>query len=187
MAKTSGDREGRRAAAKSAREERWRKEVDAWSRSGLNKVDFCRQRSLSTAAFYWWVRELAARDGVGKPRRRSQRKGRTTRVRRSRQEILALIAEYQDSGLTQRAFSESKGIDRSLFGNWLRAERRKRSKGSGGALVAVRLQGEPVAKEIGGQRPGVELTLLSGHTLRVFEGFDAETLTRLLRVIDQQC
>ena len=37
------------------------------------------------------------------------------------------------------------------------------------------------------ENKSLQLTLLSGHTLRVFEGFDAETLTRLLRVIDQQC
>lgn len=29
-----------------------------WQRSGMNKTEFCRQRRISTATFYRWVREL---------------------------------------------------------------------------------------------------------------------------------
>jgi hypothetical protein len=29
-----------------------------WQRSGMNKTDFCRQRRMSTATFYRWIKEL---------------------------------------------------------------------------------------------------------------------------------
>jgi hypothetical protein len=29
-----------------------------WQRSGLNKTEFCRQRKMSTATFYRWMKEL---------------------------------------------------------------------------------------------------------------------------------
>jgi hypothetical protein len=40
----------------------WRKQVEAWQRSGLSVREFCRRRGLSEASFYAWRRELPLRD-----------------------------------------------------------------------------------------------------------------------------
>jgi len=36
----------------------WRRQLLAWSRSGLTQVRFCRERGLSVAAFTWWKAKL---------------------------------------------------------------------------------------------------------------------------------
>lgn len=35
-----------------------------WQRSGLNKTEFCRQKKMSTATFYRWMKELSQQDAA---------------------------------------------------------------------------------------------------------------------------
>jgi hypothetical protein len=42
----------------------WRTTLAKWSKSGLNVRDFCRRHELGESAFYFWRREIAARDGA---------------------------------------------------------------------------------------------------------------------------
>jgi hypothetical protein len=46
------------------REAYWRQALADWSRSGLPKVAFCRERVLSPSAFHWWKGELGRRDAA---------------------------------------------------------------------------------------------------------------------------
>jgi len=49
----------------------WRRQLLAWSRSGLTQVRFCRERGLSIAAFTWWKGKL--RDKLRLPHGRRPR------------------------------------------------------------------------------------------------------------------
>lgn len=40
----------------------WRTRLTRWTASGLNVRDFCRRYQLAETAFYFWRREIAARD-----------------------------------------------------------------------------------------------------------------------------
>ncbi len=43
------------------KERRWRRWINQWQASGLSVRDFCRQRGLATASFYYWRRVLERR------------------------------------------------------------------------------------------------------------------------------
>jgi hypothetical protein len=42
----------------------WRTTLAKWTKSQLNIRDFCRRHRLGESAFYFWRREIAARDGT---------------------------------------------------------------------------------------------------------------------------
>lgn len=50
-----------------ALERRWRDQMAKWRTSGLSVRAFCEQRRLSEACFYYWKRELRARDAAASP------------------------------------------------------------------------------------------------------------------------
>lgn len=50
-----------------ALERRWRERVARWQASGLSVRAFCRQHGLAEASFYYWKRELQARDATVSP------------------------------------------------------------------------------------------------------------------------
>jgi hypothetical protein len=45
-------------------EQRWRERIAKWQASGLSVRAFCEQRGLTEASFYYWKRELQARDAA---------------------------------------------------------------------------------------------------------------------------
>ena len=50
------------------RERQWRERVTNWKSSGLTVREFCLRHGLTEASFYFWKRELPARDaGVTPP------------------------------------------------------------------------------------------------------------------------
>ena len=50
------------------RERQWRERVASWNSSGLTVREFCLRHGLTEASFYFWKRELPARDaGVTRP------------------------------------------------------------------------------------------------------------------------
>ena len=65
------------------REAYWRQALADWSRSGLSKVAFCRERGLSPSAFHWWKGELVRRDAArgSRPSSPSPVKGGETKAR----------------------------------------------------------------------------------------------------------
>ena len=56
-----------------AKEQRWRRLLGLWRRSGLTGRDFCAQYGLSEPSFYAWRREIARRDQEIVPKARPQR------------------------------------------------------------------------------------------------------------------
>jgi transposase-like protein len=49
------------------KEQRWRKRLDQWRRSGLTVREFCLDHGLRQHAFYWWRRQIARRDRERSP------------------------------------------------------------------------------------------------------------------------
>ncbi len=47
---------------RSTKEQFWRRVVRQWRRSGLSVRDFCAERELAEANFYFWRRNIARRD-----------------------------------------------------------------------------------------------------------------------------
>ena len=72
-------------------EQFWRATLARWSQSGLNIRDFCRRHQLGESAFYFWRREIAARDRTTvdastprtKPRTSARRSSTAARPSRS--------------------------------------------------------------------------------------------------------
>jgi len=56
-----------------AKEQRWRRLLGLWRRSGLTGRDFCVEHGLSEPSFYAWRREIARRDQEAVSRSTSKR------------------------------------------------------------------------------------------------------------------
>jgi transposase InsO family protein len=133
----------------------WRKRVDAQQSSGLAVRAYCRREGLSEAAFHWWHRELARRDGE---------------------------AKAASGHATTRDCSRAVGGGR----------RGSRSKAGGASNPArsafVELTGPPgvaaAFPEAGCAAPVVEVVLRCGRVLRVRDGFTAETVGRLVTLLE---
>jgi hypothetical protein len=55
-------------AARAQRETYWRRLIDRWRASGQPKSTFSAREGVSDASLHWWLREIARRDGRGRPR-----------------------------------------------------------------------------------------------------------------------
>ena len=92
-------------------------------------------------------------------------RGRRLAVGRHRE---AMIAAYQRSGLTQRAFAEREGIGFFRFVAWLKRHRQQRGKSD---FVEVNVPRQPATTS------QVEVALPSGVVVR---GADVEQIARLV-------
>jgi hypothetical protein len=110
--------------------------------------------------------------------------------RRGRAEIERLAGLYQTSGMGRSEFCRSHGMALSTLNRYLKKQQNRQSPaGSNGVeqsrLVAVELAG-PVTTVSTGEYPGVLTVLLSnGRRVEVGRGFDAETLARLVTVLER--
>jgi hypothetical protein len=100
------------------------------------------------------------------------------RCRRSPEEIVGILRDYERSGLTQRAFVDSKGLCLSSLTFWLRKARERGAADESPRLVPVRLRSEAAT--------GFELIVEAG-TLRIPADFDEDALRRLLQVFASRC
>ena len=98
---------------------------------------------------------------------------RTRRKRRSREEIVELVREFKSSGLTQRKFSENRGIALSELQRSLKIVRRA----SQPELMAVQIE---AAERNDG---ALELMVGAGYRIKIGAGFSSTTLRRLLEVL----
>lgn len=122
----------------------------------------------------------------------------TKRVRRSSEQMWRLLADYRSSGLTQKAFAESRKVPLSTLTNWLR--RMRSSVGAdlpdspaGGFVEAEVSVAAGSSHEALGADNGHDLELMLGEevgasravvrSLRLRRGFCAEDLSRALNVI----
>jgi hypothetical protein len=95
------------------------------------------------------------------------------RKRRSREQIAELVREFKSSGLTQRKFSENRGIALSELQRSLKIM----CRASEPQLMAVQIE----AAERDDQ--ALELRVGAGYRIKIGAGFCATTLRRLLEVL----
>ena len=107
------------------------------------------------------------------------------RKRRSRQEIKRLVAEFETSGLGRGEFCQKHNL---ALGTLQRGLRRRRIEVLGQRetkrLVEVKMAGI----QRNGSGPGtcsLEVVLAEGRRIEVKRGFDAETLARLIRTLEE--
>ena len=107
------------------------------------------------------------------------------RRRRSRAEVEALVAEFEASGLMRAAFCQERGLAVGTLDKYRRRVQSKPQSGAG-TLLPVEVVSSPsrhANSEIHGSVLTVELR--SGRRIEVYRGFDAQTLERLLAVLDR--
>ena len=118
-----------------------------------------------------------------------QEKQKRRRIVRAPEEILQILADYKQSGMTQVEFARSRDIHASVLGRWIRHNRTpsdRRAKAERRHLIAVRIKGRDSIE--GKSAPaGLELSLRSGIAVRVPQGFDPETLSSLLDLLEGRC
>ena len=82
-----------------------------------------------------------------------------------------VLARLEASGLTLRKFAEREGIDDQRLYRW----RAQIGPTAGPTFVEIARPGPGAA---------IEVVLRSGHMLRVPAGFEAETVRRLVEILD---
>ena len=109
----------------------------------------------------------------------------SVRKRRSRQEIKRLVAEFETSGLPRSEFCQKHSL---ALGTLQRGLRRRRMGVEGPSeakrLVEVKMAG--IRRD--GSGPGtcsLEVVLAEGRRIEVRRDFDAETLARLIRTLEE--
>jgi transposase-like protein len=106
------------------------------------------------------------------------------RRRRSRAEVEQLVAEYEVSGLGRTAFCQQKGLSLSTLARYRKQQQTVGEAAEGKRCLAVEVSGR--AAVAGGERAsGLAVVLAGGRRIEVGRGFDAETLTRLLAVVER--
>jgi hypothetical protein len=107
------------------------------------------------------------------------------RKRRSRREIGRLVTEFEASGLRQVEFCNNHGLALSTLQRGLKRRRREAGRqGECEGLVEVKLarsRGNGSAES----SCALEVLLAKGRRIEVRRDFDAETLTRLIRTIEE--
>lgn len=107
------------------------------------------------------------------------------RKRRSRAEVEALVADFEASGLMRAAFCQQRGLAVGTLDKYRRGVQRKPPSGAG-TLLAVEVVSSPSRYAANETHDGVlTVELRSGRRIEVYRGFDAQTLERLLAVLDR--
>lgn len=118
------------------------------------------------------------------------------RVRRAATDWVALIDEWRESGLGLRAFCDQNGLNFGTMSGWAykrthkpALEQARREVGAAedtpaaAAFVPVRVvEVEPQQKS--SDRSGVEVVIGEGRRIALGAGFDAETLRRVVVVLE---
>jgi transposase-like protein len=107
------------------------------------------------------------------------------RKRRSRQEIKRLVREFETSGLRRSAFCQKHDL---APGTLQRGLKRRRMEVDGQSeskrLVEVKMAGIQ-RNGSGAGACSLEVVLAEGRRIEVRRDFDAETLARLIRTIEE--
>ena len=106
--------------------------------------------------------------------------------RRSGAEVEALVAEYEASGLKREAFCRQRGMAIGTLDKYLRRVHAG-WRSSGGPLLPVEVVWSTAQNPTSdiGRDGALVVELRSGRRIEVRRGFDAETLERLLTVLDR--
>jgi transposase len=108
-----------------------------------------------------------------------------TKRRRSRAEIQQLVAEYEASGLGRTAFCQQRGLSLSTLARYRRRQEQTDGEAAEGKRwLAVEVSGSAVVT--GPEKAsGLAVVLPGGRRIEVGRGFDADTLRRLLAVVER--
>ncbi|MGB8846144.1 MAG: hypothetical protein WCC73_10720 [Terracidiphilus sp.] len=113
-----------------------------------------------------------------------QNRVRKVYPRRSPAEVAQLVAEYESSGLKPSAFCRLKGMNRLTLETY-----RLRQKAASQAAVGERWLEVEVAGSRSGQggggESGLTVVLPGGCRIEISRRFDADTLKRLLDVVER--
>lgn len=114
-----------------------------------------------------------------------QTHGVKVKRRRSRAEIEQLVAEFETSGMGRTAFCLQRELSLSTLARYRnRQEHRVRKATEGKRWLAVEVSGS--AQTARGQRDsGLAVVIPGGRRIEVGRGFDADTLQRLLAVVER--
>lgn len=118
------------------------------------------------------------------------RMGSTT-SRRAR-EMRRVLARWEGSGLSLRAFGERHGIAVSTLAWWRQVFRRAAERGNG-ARTRGRADTVPGFTELGPMPtgllgpPGLEIVLRTGELVRVPAGVDPATVEQVLQLLRAPC
>jgi hypothetical protein len=105
------------------------------------------------------------------------------RRRRSRAEAEQLVAEYEGSGVNRVEFCRQKGLSLATLARY----RRRRAQGEASTenrWLAVEVAGASVAEGTPAGS-GLAIALQGGRRIEVGHCFDAQTLMRLLGVLER--
>ena len=105
------------------------------------------------------------------------------KTRRSEAEYRRLLAERERSGLTLKAFAESRGIKPQTLYAW---HRRLRHAPDSVAIVPVQVVETANQSGVTSERC-FEVTISSDCVVSVPPGFDANELARLMSVLGSRC
>lgn len=103
------------------------------------------------------------------------------RRRVSREEAKRLVGEYESSGLTRPAFCAGRGLSVAALDKYRRQHGQGAASGEGRLLAVEVLPGNAASKI----SAALCVELANGRRIGVGIGFDVETLTRLLSVLEQ--
>ncbi len=114
-----------------------------------------------------------------------QKQGVKTKRRRNRAEIEQLVAEYDASGLGRTAFCQQRGLSLSTLSRYRRRQQQTAGDAAEGKRwLAVEVSGS-AAVAAGEKASGLAVVLPGGRRIEVGRGFDADTLKRLLAVVER--
>ena len=107
------------------------------------------------------------------------------RKRRSRQEIKRLVAEFETSGLRRSEFCQKHHLALGTLQRGLRRRRMEVEKQSEGKrLVELKMAGIR-RNDTGPGTCSLEVVLAEGRRIEVRRDFDARTLARLIRTLEE--
>jgi hypothetical protein len=106
------------------------------------------------------------------------------RKRRSSQEIRRLVTEFESSGLRQVEFCKSHGLALSTLQRGLK-RRRTEAEGQGKSERLVEVKISRSRRSGSTESSVLEVLLAKGRRIEVRRDFDAETLVRLIRTIEE--
>ena len=108
--------------------------------------------------------------------------------RRSRREINRLVVEFESSGLRQSEFCHKHGLALSTLQRGLKRRRREvGGQGEGNPLVELK-EVKVTRTQVDRSDPetcALEVVLAKGRRIEVRRDFDAETLARLIRTLEE--
>src|SRR5258708_28920625 len=107
------------------------------------------------------------------------------RKRRSRQEIKRLVREFETSGLRRSEFCHKHNLALGTLQRGLRRRRMEVERQSGGKRLVEVKMARIQRNGSGPETCALEVVLAEARRIEVRRDFDAETLSRLIRTIEE--